>query len=149
MEDIHTFIDTKIKAGYKLVKIDDGTLKFIKENIISDVNELSKYTFTHSNITYCVVNDEEIDANKYAKILVNIYRLIDDGVKIIKNTTFNIKTIPLNDKGFTYLDDLGISYQKCDANKTIFEIVNQCKLNNIKLNIKIELQDDTNIIILV
>ena len=59
-----------------------------------------------------------------------------------KNTTLNIKTIEYNHRGFYYLEELGISVQGVDANKCLYEIVNQSKKNNINLDIKIKLSDN-------
>ncbi len=76
---------------------------------------------------------------KYKSILEQIYYIINDGTKIIKNTILNIKTINKNDEGFKYLDNIGISIQGADSNKSLFEIINQSIINEIKIFIKIKL----------
>jgi hypothetical protein len=98
------------------------------------------FNFCNSQITYCKINNEEYKI--YKSILKEIYEIIDDGSKIIKNTCLNIKTIRYTDKGFYYLKDLGISVQGVDANKCIYEIINQCIENNINLKINIKLNDN-------
>ena len=75
----------------------------------------------------------------------NIYKIINDGTKIIKNSKLNIKTIKKLDEGFYYLEDLGISIQGVDSNKCLLEIINQCVENKISLIMKIKLNDETNI----
>ena len=75
----------------------------------------------------------------------NIYKIINDGTKIIKNSKLNIKTIKKLDEGFYYLEDLGISIQGVDSNKCLLEIINQCVENEISLIMKIKLNDETNI----
>jgi hypothetical protein len=79
--------------------------------------------------------------------LNDIYYKINNGSKIIKNTSINISTIKRDDQGFYYLDKLGISVQGVDANKCLYEIINQCNKNNIKLNMNIVLKNKDVIII--
>ena len=93
----------------------------------------------------CLLNDNEIIKLKYKSILENIYKIINDGTKIIKNSKLNIKTIKKLDEGFYYLEDLGISIQGVDSNKCLLEIINQCIENEISLIMKIKLNDETNI----
>jgi hypothetical protein len=80
---------------------------------------------------------------KYKSILVKIYYFIGDGVKIIKNSSLNIKTINKVDDGFYYLDSIGISVQGVTSNKCLLEIINQCLENKYSLNMNIKLNDDT------
>jgi len=70
--------------------------------------------------------------------LKEVFQIIGDGAKIIKYSTFNIKTSIELKKGFEYIKTLGISVQRCDTNKTIFEICNQCLRNKIKLKLIID-----------
>ena len=53
-----------------------------------------------------------------------------------------MKTIQHKLEGFEYLPDVGISYQRKDANGTIKEILIQAKHHNIKIDIMIKLNDD-------
>jgi len=59
----------------------------------------------------------------------------------------NIETIKKFDSDFYYLDKLGISVQGVDANKCLYEIINQCKKNNIKLKMDIILKNKDNIVL--
>ena len=79
----------------------------------------------------------------YKSIIRYIYENeIKDGFRIIKNTLFkDIKTIKKEDKGYYYLEKIGISVRFKNANYSFNEIVNQCEINNIKLYMKIELFD--------
>jgi len=126
---------------YTIHEKDDGNilLKPIKKIIINDLDSLTKYNFTKSEIISCKINNELYNKNKYKSILNNIYNIIDDGVQIIKNTLLHIKTIKKEDEGFYYLKNLGISVQGVDSNKCIYEIVNQCLTNKIKIEINITL----------
>ena len=98
-----------------------------------------------STISECVIDNKEYNKLKYKSILEQIYKLINDGTKIIKNTKLNIKTIKKEDEGFYYLDNIGISVQGIDSNKCLFEIINQCIENEIEISMKIKLIDDTTI----
>ena len=113
--------------------------------IIIKINKLDKlkdHDFCNSNIIFCKINNGIIDKNRYKSILNDVYNIIDSGTKIIKNTILNIETKEYNNKGFTYLENLGISVQGVDANKCIYEIIKQCEKNNIKIDIKIRLKDN-------
>lgn len=123
----------------------DKLLKKITSVNINDVSDIKKYDFRKSNILSCFLNDEEITKLKYKSILENIYKIINGGTKIIKNSKLNIKTIKKLDEGFYYLEDLGISIQGVDSNKCLLEIINQCIENEISLIMKIKLNDETNI----
>jgi hypothetical protein len=123
----------------------DKLLKKITSVNISDFNDIKKYDFRKSTILSCLLDDEEITKLKYKSILENIYKIINDGTKIIKNSKLNIKTIKKIDEGFYYLEDLGISIQGVDSNKCLLEIINQCIENEISLIMKIKLNDETNI----
>ncbi len=71
-----------------------------------------------------------------------IYKIINDGAKIIKNTNLNIKTLEKNDSGFYYVEELGISIQGVDSNKCLYEIYNQCIENKIKIKLQIKTFDN-------
>ena len=78
-----------------------------------------------------------------ASILTKIYEEIGDGSIIIINKTLNIKTINLDKfKGFTYLEDIGISVQSVDNNKGLLEIIHQCIENEFTLSMKIKLANN-------
>jgi hypothetical protein len=109
---------------------------------IHNLDKLSQYDFCNSNIVSCKINNDISNKNRYKSILNDIYKIINSGTKIIINTTLNIKTIVYNDRGFYYLEELGISIQGVDSNRCIYEIINQCKENNINLDIKIKLSDN-------
>jgi hypothetical protein len=110
--------------------------------IINKIEELTKYNFTKSIIIENKVNNF-ICQNKYKSIMNYIYKIINDGTQIIKNSDLNIKTIRKEDNGFYYIDKLGISVQGIDANKSIYEIYKQSNINNIKLYLKIKLENNT------
>lgn len=150
--------------------LEDGTIIYKKENIsttdydiieenniiklkpknktikIENIDKLCEFNFNNSVIIECYQNGKRPTKNKYASILTDIYELIGDGTKIIKNTFLNIKTTNIDDKGFCYNSKLGISIQSSDANKTFKEIINQCLINKYSLNIEIKLKDGKNII---
>jgi hypothetical protein len=126
----------------------DKLLKKITNINITDIKDVKDYDFKKSIIFECSIDNKEFNKLKYKSILEEIYKIINDGTKIIKNTKLNIKTIKKEDKGFYYLDNIGISVQGVDSNKCLLEIINQCIKNKIKLSMKIKLIDDITINIL-
>jgi hypothetical protein len=134
-------------TNYTIVNKNNGDkiLKKITTVNITGINDIKKYDFRKSNILSCLLNDDEITKLKYKSILENIYKIINDGTKIIKNSKLNVKTINKLDEGFYYLEDLGISIQGVDSNKCLLEIINQCIENEISLIMKIKLNDETDI----
>jgi hypothetical protein len=113
------------------------------ENIkINNIEDLSKFNFMSSKIISCFIDDNKIDKLNYNFIIISIYNIINDGSTIIKNSLLNIKTISFTDKGYNYYENLGISVQGVDANKSIKEIYKQATLNNIKINITIRLENN-------
>lgn len=137
---------------YDIIEENNNIIKLKPKNKIYkivNIDKLCEFNFNNSVIVECYLNDKRPTKNKYASILNDIYELIDDGTKIIKNTLLNIKTTNVNSKGFSYNSKLGISIQNADANKTFKEIVNQCLLNKYPLNIVLKLKDSKNIIFIV
>ena len=66
---------------YTIIDQDNGDKLLIKINQINinDINDIKNHCFGK-----CFVNDKELEKLKYKSILVQIYKLIDDGVIIIK-----------------------------------------------------------------
>ncbi len=134
-------------VNYTIVNKDNGDklLKKITNINITDIKDIKDYDFKKSIISKCLIGDEEFNKLKYRPILEQIYKYINDGTTIIKNTKLNIKTIKKEDEGYYYLDNLGISIQGVDSNKCLLEIMYQCIENEIELSMKIKLIDDITI----
>ena len=126
---------------YEIKELKDGSIiyKKIKEILVKTENDILKYHFRFSKLVECYINGKLINIKTYRKLLIYIYKLIGDGVRIIKNTTENIKIGKYTEKGFNYIHDLGISFHGNDSKKTLKEILHQCFLNNIKIECKIKL----------
>ena len=126
-------------TNYNIIYKENGDILLQKINNINitDIKDIKNYDFKKSIIQITKINNEDFNKLKYKLILEQIYNLIKDGVKIIKNTKLNIKTIKKEDEGFYYLDNIGISIQGVDSNKCLLEIINQCLENQIKLSMKI------------
>lgn len=120
----------------------DYILKKKQNEKIIDISDIKKYDFKKSVISKCTLNNDVTDKNKYKSILEKVYGIINDGVKIIKNTKLNIKTTKKQDEGFYYLEEIGISVQGVDSNKCLYEILNQCEINEIDIKMTIELQNN-------
>ncbi len=134
-------------TNYTIINKENGDklLKKITHINITDIKDIKDYNFKKSSISECSIDNKEFNKLKYKSILEQIYKLINDGTKIIKNTKLNIKTIKKEDDGFCYLDNIGISVQSVDSNKCLLEIINQCIKNEIELSIKIILIDEVTI----
>jgi len=123
---------------YNIINKDNGDIILKKLNYI-DIKNIKDYDYKNSILLECSINNIEFNKLKYKSIIEHIYYIINDGTKIIKNTKLNIKTIIKKDEGFKYLANIGISIQGADSNKSLYEIINQCCENDIKLFMKIKL----------
>lgn len=104
------------------------TYKKIKEVYVSKLDDLNDIDLTFSKIIGCKINEEDVDILSYRPLLIHIYRLIGDGVKIIKClpiTNNDIKIGMFKEKGYTFLEDLGISFHGKNAHNTMKEILLQ------------------------
>ena len=135
--------------NYTIINKENGDklLKKITHINITDIKDIKDYDFKKSIILECIINNEEFNKLKYKQIIEHVYKLIECGSKIIKNTKLNIKTIKKEDEGFYYLDNIGISIQGAESNKCISEIINQCIENEISLCMKIKLINEITITI--
>jgi hypothetical protein len=79
---------------------------------------------------------------KYKTIRDFIYKLIVDVNIIMTNTIANIVKGNKIGNGFSYISELNISIQDLNANTCIVEIINQCKKNNISINMQIKLKNN-------
>jgi len=146
---------------YKFIKLDNGDIlleKITLDNInytiitkengdkllqkkieinITYIQDIKNYDFKKSAILECIIDNIEFNKLKFKSVLEQIYNIINDGTKIIKNTKLNIKTIKKEDEGFYYLDNIGISVQGVSSYKSLIEIIHQCVENEIKIIMKI------------
>jgi superfamily II DNA or RNA helicase len=113
---------------------------YVKTRI--DTNDKCDYTF--SKINKCDIDNVQTKYIRYTQIIKYIYNLIKSPDTIKKQTTFNIVDGERDDKGFTYIKDLNISFQGQDANKCVKEIVTMCEKNNIKLEMSVQLMKNKN-----
>ena len=136
-------------TDYNVEKLDNGDIKLTDKYEYNkiDIEDVSSHKFGFSKINKVFINNKKYNYNKYKLILLEIYNYINDGAKIIKNTTINIKTKKIQDKGFHYYENLGISIQGVDADKCIQEIITQAKINNIKVELYVTLNNGESICI--
>ena len=137
MDDV--FKIDNINYTFVIKENGDILLKKITNVNITNIKDIQNHDFAKSIIMKCLINNKEYDKLKYMPILKQVYTSINDGVKIIKNTKLNIKTIKYEDEGFYYLENIGISMQRVDANKCLLEIINQCIENSIPISMNIKL----------
>jgi hypothetical protein len=108
---------------------------------LEEINELDWYNFKNSKILKTKFAFNEIEFKSFRQLLEFTYNKIKDGTIIIKNSSIIIKTLPVDDKEFVYMENLGISYNANFENLQLREIFNQCKHNLIILNILIQLEN--------
>jgi len=138
----------QLRDYYNVIYLEDNSILLKPIIRINNIDCLSNYDFTSSKIIECKINNIKYDTNKYRTILHNIYTdIIKNGATIIRSSLLNIETIEKNINGYSYIPELGISVQGVDSNRCIKEIFQQCKINNIIIYIKIELNDKTVIVI--
>jgi len=107
-------------------------------------NELNMTHIAHSIIQECIIKKgQEIISTrkKYRSVLVDIWKSIPTQ-KILQTTIFNFKLTKENgEKGYTWCNDIGMSFQARCATGTLKEIINMVKVN--KLTIKLSIKLDT------
>lgn len=132
----------KIKDTYTFEVLENKTIK-IKNKVITvtNIEKLQDFDYAFSDIIKFKVDNKVININNYRRGIDYIYNIIDDGVKIISNTKLNIKTIPYNQKGFSYNEKVGLSIQNVDARKSLEEICGQAVANKFKLDLIIKLHN--------
>jgi len=117
-----------------------------KENLLGTFlteDEILLVNLIKSKIKKCCVKKDEIlisNKMKYRSVLIDIWKTLEVQ-KILNTTLFNVKTQQDNKNGFSWLSDLGISFQSKDANSTFKEILNQINENQLSIFIEIELED--------
>lgn len=128
--------------------IENYQISFYKNNMILTkkkekitFEDLKNYNFKHSNIISCEINNIKVEYNKYRPIIFYIYSILNNKDIIMKNSFLNIKEGKILNKGYEYIKSLNISVQGVDSNKIIKEIYHMTKLGNIKINIKIQLEN--------
>lgn len=109
---------------------------------ITKINDIKNYYFKNSTVISCSINNIQLTKLNYMSILYYIYNIIGCGTVIITKSILNIKTIEKNIKGFNYIENLGISVQSVDSDKSLTEILWQCFYNHININITIKLEDN-------
>ena len=120
-------------------------LTTIPNNYIS-YDELFKKNLRNSQIIYVKIDNELIpNITKYKKLIKYIYQNLDKQT-IINNTILNVSIDEINDRGYVYEDDIGLSIQGVDSKKALKEIINQITKNNQEIEIKIKLKSEDEIL---
>tara|TARA_Y100000389_G_C17435478_1_gene505256 strand:+ start:738 stop:1298 length:561 start_codon:yes stop_codon:yes gene_type:complete len=108
-------------------------------------NDLNNIDIKGSKILECIIKDSEgtIILNKknssFRSILIHIWKQIGQE-KILKQSTFNFK-LPNEQttSSYNWCNDINMSFQNKDADKTLKEILNIIKLNMFTINLSIKL----------
>jgi len=120
----------------------NGNMILTKKKLKKNIDDLKKYNFKKSNILKLVIDNIELEFNKYKKVIKYLYEKIDNINLIETNTLLNIIKGKKEDNGFNYLEKLNISVQGVDANKSIKEIIHISNICNIKVDMKIKLENN-------
>ena len=64
---------------------------------------------------------------------------------LLNHTILNIREEKINERGYKYYENLGLSIQRVDAKTTLKEIINISKIKNCKIELKIKLNNDEDI----
>lgn len=127
---------------YTLEFINGDLLLTPKQNYITE-NELNMTSIKHSTIEECLVKkgEEIISSNTtYRSILIDIWKSMPTQ-KILQTTTYKFKLINVNgDKGYNWCNDINMSFQDRDAERTLKEIINMIKVNKYTFKISIKLE---------
>jgi hypothetical protein len=126
------------------VELKNGEVIIIPKDIISYLTqeEMINTDYSHSVIENCLINGESVK-NTYRSILIKIWELygLDN---ITKNTSFSIipeKLVTNKERGYHWNKKLQMSFRSESATKTMREIINICKLGEIKMDIHIRLKN--------
>jgi hypothetical protein len=124
------------KYNYKKI---NGSLVGERINPFVDESTLFRYNLLGSKLVEFIIDDVIIDVKKYMKILKFLYLNMNKET-ILQNTTLNISIQEINDKGFKYYENLGLSIQGADARRTLKEIINiiRVKKSNMEMTIKLK-----------
>lgn len=136
-------VDGRQFDGHDIIPQENGDIlcRFVIKAKMIDRKSALTYDYTKSTITECSVGGNPVEKLKYFKILIEIYHVIGDSIKIIKKTKLNMDLTKKSTCGFHYMEDLGFSVQATNANKCLAEILKQCAENGIKLNMEIKLSN--------
>ena len=115
--------------------------KEVKElNLYRDIKGLKDYNFNILDLLSVECNGKDREVKNVMYTLHEIYHMIGDGGKIVRNSCLNIQTMIL--KGWNYSRRLGISYPPCDNNLCVAEIYRQAIANNIWLKMCFKINND-------
>lgn len=97
--------------------------------------------FTDSKIKSIRIEGRKYTYKTYKSIINHLFNLFDYKF-IIKNSKLKIINGKTENKKYIYLKKLNISYKYTNNNKIIEEIYSLTKMNNIKIKLEIQLDDN-------
>lgn len=104
--------------------------------------ELNMMGLNKSCIEECLISKGDVhisNKKKYRGVLVDIWASMPTQ-KILQTTTFNFKlTNEYGNLGYSWCDDIRMSFQDKDATKTLKEIINMVNVNNLTIRLSIKL----------
>ena len=123
---------------------DDLSEDDLSEDDLSEDDLSEDEDYTSSTIEKCIIVNREggivSDNNKFRGILVDIWKTMEKQ-DILDNTTFKFKSGNKRGlKGYKWFEPINMSFQNKDSNKTLKEILNMVKVNNVAIDLSITLK---------
>ena len=127
-------------SNYDREDLPNGDVLFKKKaTIISEISMLDNYDFSKSSILSGTLDGKDVDRKNYSAVSYDIYKKLD--VKKLKlTTTIKIVDGKKSDGRFRPLS-IGISVRGGGVNKGIRDIMTQCVIYDIPLNLLIKLEN--------
>jgi hypothetical protein len=106
-------------------------------------DEINRYDLKKSEILEAKLNDEIIKSPSYYKIVKIIWKNTPIN-KLLQHTIFNFK---LNidsikeDDSYIWNEEINLAFQVKNFNYVMKEIINMCKINDFKIELKINLKN--------
>ena len=110
--------------------------------------ELYRLSLSKSVITECCIKNHDVlisNKLKFRQILIDIWKTIPSQ-RILQNSTFNFKLSNENGaNGYTWCQEINMSFQNKDSNNSIKEIIRMCNISKYNIQITIKLEDERTI----
>ena len=131
---------------FNIIPLEDGRYELTKKevleiNVKENISRLKDFNFNKLSVEKVIIGDFEYENLGIFHILNQLYKLINEGSSIIRNSILNIYTIPIKANNYYYNKSLGISYPFKEYNYLIEEIFNQGIKNKIRIEILFRLEN--------
>lgn len=112
-----------------------------EETYSIDEFDLTTESFKGSLINEVELEGVEIEKKNYFNVISSIYEYLENFEAIKANTTINVQNGEKAGKGFVYFEDLDISVQYVNADRSLKEIFEQILGNGMRLKMDISTKE--------